>query len=298
MNDLKIFNNKEFGQVRTLIIDGEPWFVGKDIAEALGFKNPRQGLATNVADEDKGVHSVDTPSGTQQMTIINESGLYALIFGSKLESAKRFKHWVTSEVLPVIRQTGGYVNDDDLFINTYLPFADDTVKTMFKAALATTRHQNEIILKQKEEIANQKKTITAQEKEISHKDEVNKGLVKDISLAEKRQILNRVVRKGAGKDSIAKRWGALYREFEQKYHMNLGRRIDGYNDGCDEFNERNKDIIKSKQTAKRKKVKTKVEYIDIVLNQIPDLYDLACKLYENDVTALVKELYDVINPEC
>ena len=108
----KIFNNKEFGQIRTLIIDGEPWFVGKDIAEALGFKNPRQGLATNVADEDKGVHSVDTPSGTQQMTIINESGLYALIFGSKLESAKRFKHWVTSEVLPVIRQTGGYVNEN------------------------------------------------------------------------------------------------------------------------------------------------------------------------------------------
>lgn len=108
MHELQIFNNEEFGEVRTVVIEGEPWFVGKDVAEALGFKNPRQGLATNVTDEDKGVHSVDTPSGTQQMTIINESGLYALIFGSKLESAKRFKHWVTSEVLPTLRKTGAY----------------------------------------------------------------------------------------------------------------------------------------------------------------------------------------------
>lgn len=95
----------EFGAIRTIIIENEPWFVGKDVAEALGFKNPRQGLSTNVADEDKGVHSVDTPSGTQQMTIINESGLYSLILSSKLPSAKRFKHWVTSEVLPAIRKT-------------------------------------------------------------------------------------------------------------------------------------------------------------------------------------------------
>lgn len=108
MNELQIFNNEEFGTVRTVTIDNEPWFVGKDVAEALGYKNTRQALATNVMDEDKGVHSVDTPSGIQQMTIINESGLYALIFGSKLESAKRFKHWVTSEVLPSIRKTGSY----------------------------------------------------------------------------------------------------------------------------------------------------------------------------------------------
>ena len=108
MNELQIFNNEEFGTVRTITIDNEPWFVGKDVAEALGYKNTRQALATNVMDEDKGVHSVDTPSGIQQMIIINESGLYALIFGSKLESAKRFKHWVTSEVLPSIRKTGSY----------------------------------------------------------------------------------------------------------------------------------------------------------------------------------------------
>ncbi len=111
-NELEIFKNEEFGEVRTLTIDGEPWFVGKDIATALGYKNTRQAISTNVDIEDKGVHSVDTPSGKQNMSIINESGLYALIFGSKLESANRFKHWVTSEVLPSIRKHGAYMTNE------------------------------------------------------------------------------------------------------------------------------------------------------------------------------------------
>lgn len=112
MNGLQIFVSKEFGEIRTVTIDNEPWFVGKDVATALGYKNTRQAILTNVMDEDKGVHSVDTPSGKQEMTVINESGLYALIFGSKLDSAKRFKHWVTSEVLPSIRKHGMYAVDE------------------------------------------------------------------------------------------------------------------------------------------------------------------------------------------
>lgn len=112
MNEIKIFRNEEFGEIRTVTIDGEPWFVGKDIATALGYKNTRQAISTNVDTEDKGVHSVDTPSGKQNMSIINESGLYALIFGSKLESAIRFKHWVTSEVLPSIRKHGAYMTNE------------------------------------------------------------------------------------------------------------------------------------------------------------------------------------------
>lgn len=109
MNELKIFENPEFGKIRTVAIDGEPWLVGKDVALVLGYKNPRQALATNVDAEDRGVHSVDTPSGAQEMTVINESGLYALVLGSKLPKAKQFKRWVTSEVLPSIRKTGGYM---------------------------------------------------------------------------------------------------------------------------------------------------------------------------------------------
>lgn len=109
MNELKIFENPEFGKIRTVAIDGEPWLVGKDVALVLGYKNPRQALATNVDAEDRGVHSVDTLSGTQEMTIINESGLYSLVLSSKLPKAKQFRRWVTSEVLPSIRKTGGYM---------------------------------------------------------------------------------------------------------------------------------------------------------------------------------------------
>ena len=108
MNELQVFTNPEFGQVRTLTIEEEPWFVGKDVAVALGYESPRAAVSKKVDPEDKGVSEMETPSGKQQMTIINESGLYALIFGSKLESAKRFKHWVTHEVLPAIRKTGSY----------------------------------------------------------------------------------------------------------------------------------------------------------------------------------------------
>lgn len=108
MNELQIFNNEEFGEIRTVTIDNEPWFVGKDVAEALGYAEPRSAVSKKVEECDRGVAEMETPSGKQKMTTINESGLYALIFGSKLESAKRFKHWVTSEVLPSIRKTGGY----------------------------------------------------------------------------------------------------------------------------------------------------------------------------------------------
>ena len=103
-----IFNSEEFGDVRTVTINGDPWFVGKDVAAALGFTNPRDAISTHVFDEDKGVESIDTLGGKQKMTVINESGLYALVFGSRLKSAQRFKHWVTSEVLPAIRKTGSY----------------------------------------------------------------------------------------------------------------------------------------------------------------------------------------------
>lgn len=108
MNELQIFNNEEFSDIRTVTIDNEPWFVGKDVAEALGYAEPRSAVSKKVEECDRGVAEMETPSGKQKMTTINESGLYALIFGSKLESAKRFKHWVTSEVLPSIRKTGGY----------------------------------------------------------------------------------------------------------------------------------------------------------------------------------------------
>lgn len=108
MNELQIFNSEEFGDIRTVTIDNEPWFVGKDVAGSLGYKDTADALKKHVAEEDKLTRCFADSGQNRQMYIINESGLYALIFGSKLESAKRFKHWVTSEVLPAIRKTGSY----------------------------------------------------------------------------------------------------------------------------------------------------------------------------------------------
>lgn len=107
-NTLRVFNAPEFGEIRTLEADGAPWFVGRDVALALGYSNTRDALAKHVDPEDKGGAQIATPSGEQTMTIINESGLYSLIFSSKLPVAKQFKRWVTSEVLPAIRRTGTY----------------------------------------------------------------------------------------------------------------------------------------------------------------------------------------------
>lgn len=108
MNDIKIFENPEFGKVRTIVIDNEPWFVGKDVAEILGYSQPSVAISKKVDDDDKGISKMETPGGEQNTIIVNESGLYSLILSSKLPTAKKFKHWVTSEVLPSIRKTGSY----------------------------------------------------------------------------------------------------------------------------------------------------------------------------------------------
>lgn len=109
MNEIQIFNSPEFGEIRTVVIDNEPWFVGKDVAMALNYNEPHKAIQRHIEEDDRTKHPVtDLVGRSQEVWIINESGLYALIFGSKLESAKKFKRWVTSEVLPSIRRTGGY----------------------------------------------------------------------------------------------------------------------------------------------------------------------------------------------
>lgn len=113
MNDLQVFKNPEFGTVRTVEVNGEPWLVGKDVAEALGYERPTDAARKRVDPEDRGVAKIETPSGIQEMTIINESGLYSLVLSSKLPGAKKFRRWVTAEVLPTIRKTGGYAIPKD-----------------------------------------------------------------------------------------------------------------------------------------------------------------------------------------
>lgn len=146
MNEFKIFTYQQKLNVRTVIKDGELWFVGKDVCIALGYANPRKAIDDHVYEEDKyqgdGVTIRDSIGRSQTPTIINESGVYALVFGSNLPSAKEFKHWITHEVLPTIRKTGGYVANDELFVNTYLSGADDATKLLFKGTLEAVRKMN------------------------------------------------------------------------------------------------------------------------------------------------------------
>lgn len=147
MNEMMVFNNPEFGSVRTVCIDGEPWLVGKDVAEILGYKETAKAIRTHVDDDDKGVSILDTPGGKQQYIVINESGFYSLVLSSKLPTAKKFKRWVTAEVLPTIRKTGGYVANEDVFAETYLPFADEPIKQLFRIQCRVINQLNERIRK-------------------------------------------------------------------------------------------------------------------------------------------------------
>lgn len=129
MNDLQLFNNPEFGAVRAVEVDGEPWFVGKDVAQALGYNDTDQALRKHVDDEDKLTRRFDGSGQGRSMTTINESGLYSLVLSSKLPGAKKFKRWVTAEVLPTIRKTGGYQLPKD-YPSALRALADATEKLL------------------------------------------------------------------------------------------------------------------------------------------------------------------------
>lgn len=142
MNELQIFKNEEFGEVRTVTIDGDPWFVGKDVASALGYANASKAVSTHINEEDRILKTLEADSQNgnvvkTQTALINESGLYSLILSSKLSSAKRFKHWVTSEVLPSIRKHGVYAVDELL--------ADPDMAIKAFTALKEEREKNKLL---------------------------------------------------------------------------------------------------------------------------------------------------------
>ncbi len=161
MNNLQIFKNQDFGEVRTVTINDEPYFVGKDVAEILGYSNSRKALGDHVDDEDKDVTKCYTLGGTQDLAVINESGLYALILSSKLPRAKQFKHWVTSDVLPAIRKHGAYATEE-LIANPDLAIA------AFKA-LKEEREQNR---KLEQKVAVQTQQISEMAPKVSYYDVV------------------------------------------------------------------------------------------------------------------------------
>ena len=260
MDNLQVFTKDEFGTIRTVQMNGEPYFCMVDICKALDLNNISQARTRLREDGVITNEVIDSMGRKQKANFINESNMYKLVFQSRKESAEKFTDWVTAEVLPTIRKTGGYVNSDELFINTYLPFADENTKTMFCQTLKTVREQNEIIQKQ--------------QKEIMHKEDVIIGLVEDIDLTTKRQRITQIVRH-CEKKNYQERYRLLYDEFSRKYHCDLKYRMEN-------------DILKPK-------AKNTMDYIDRRMNMIPQLYEIACKLFENDVEALKAEWESVIS---
>ena len=256
-----VFTHPQFGTVRTVEISGEPWFVGKDVATALGYANPSNAVSVHVDKEDKTSYLIQVSGSNYKANtaLINESGLYALILSSKLPSAKDFKHWVTAEVLPSIRKTGGYVNpsQSDLFLNTYLPFADQNTRLLFKTTLDTIQQQNN--------------TIQQQNHTISHQEDIIRNLTSDIPLADKRQILNRIVRFGGSPHT---RWPFLYREFDNKFHMNTKVQLEHYNE------------------THKPKLQNRLDYIEHI-GMFNDLAEIACVIFGPDIEKLSAQYYEI-----
>ena len=202
-NEMQLFENAEFGKIRTLVLDGEPWFVGKDVAMALGYKNTKDALFKHVDSCDKIMGSQNaTPSimdnmGREQYpTWINESGLYALIFGSKLESAKRFKRWVTSEVLPAIRKTGSY----NLTPQNHMELMFQDMKMEWKLVYAQINNLSDVVEKQNKQFTQVVDNMT-------------------LTTVQQRKIYS------AGKDRISELLGgahsAEYKKKSRKYFVNM-----------------------------------------------------------------------------
>ena len=257
-----VFTHPQFGNLRTVEIDGVVWFVGKDVAEALGYSNTSKAIITHVADEDKIIKMLPNSQNGKTIGktyIINESGLYSLILSSKLPSAKEFKHWVTAEVLPSIRKTGGYVNpsQSDLFLDTYLPFADQSTRLLFKTTLDTIQQQNN--------------TIQQQNHTISHQEDIIRNLTSDIPLADKRQILNRIVRFGGSPHT---RWPFLYREFDNKFHMNTKVQLEHYNE------------------THRPKLQNRLDYIEHI-GMFNELAEIASVIFGPDIEKLSAQYYEI-----
>ena len=254
--ELKIFNNQEFGQVRVSFINNEPWFVGKDVAEVLGYKNTAKAIRDHVDIEDKLGERIVLSGQNRETILINESGLYSLIISSKLSKAKEFKRWVTSEILPSIRKHGMYAVDE------LLDNPDLLIETATRLKL-----EREARLKAEQEV----KQLSAT---VEYKEAIVEGLVANISIAEKQQRINQIVKSSQG--NYSERWRLLYAEFDRKHHMDTKTRLNN--------------AISRKEV---KKSTSRVAYICNELGMTNELYELACKLFENDKEKLMKEMWTV-----
>lgn len=261
--EVTVFKNlvhPEFGELRTVEISGEPWFVGKDVATALGYSDTFGALKKHVDAADKQNcqnDSFDTPRG---MTIINESGLYALILSSKLPSAKEFKHWVTSEVLPSIRKNGAYIRNQE-----NMTPAEIVARGLIAA--------QKIIEEREKEIAHLNNRCGRLTQTIAEKQDVINAISRNVPAPTKRMMLNRVMRRRSP-ELAQSRWSYLYARFDEIYHKNVKIRMKNYN-----------------AEPGHRKCYSILDFIEKVLNMLDELYDLAVKLFESDFTQLMQEMH-------
>lgn len=217
--EVTVFKNPvhpEFGNLRTIEIDGEPWFVGKDVAAALGYTKERNALDKHVDKDDALKRGVtDSMGRTQQMIIINESGLYSLILSSKLPSAKEFKHWVTSEVLPSIRKNGAYIRNQE-----NMTPAEIVARGLIAA--------QKIIEEREKEIAHLNNRCGRLTQTIAEKQDVINAISRNVPAPTKRMMLNRVMRRRSP-ELAQSRWSYLYARFDEIYHKNVKIRMKNYN---------------------------------------------------------------------
>ena len=255
-SNIQIFENNDFGQIRVVERDGEPWFVAADVCRALDVVNSRDAVARLDVDEKNTVVLTDGTPGNPQKTIVNEPGLYTLILGSRKPEAKAFKRWITHEVIPTIRKTGAYFTRKP---DSYM--IDDPIE---RAKRWIEEAQERLALQE---------TVNEQRKEIEYKENIIIGFVEDIDLATKRQRINQIIKHNVrGGALIAARWEMLYKEFEMKYHVNLKARIES-----------------DTYANIKPKLKNKMDLIDRGMGMTAELFEIACKLFENDVDELKKE---------
>ena len=209
-NKIKIFENPDFGKVRTVEVNGEPYFVGKDVTDILGYSNSSKALADHVDEEDKLNNESLSSLGQRGGWLINESGLYSLILSSKLSKAKEFKRWVTSEVLPTIRKMGGYISNSELMVSTYFGNIPVEQQTLVKGLFDN---------------------IIAQQTKINTLTTTNEVLTTDILSWADRPLVNALVRRYAGyacDGNFGSAWIEFKKELLYKYSININARITAY----------------------------------------------------------------------
>lgn len=266
--EVKVFKNPvhpEFGDLRVIEISDELWFVGKEVAEILGYKDTAKALRVHVDGDDRRLVKVDEMAtldikSNYGLTIINESGLYSLILSSKLPSAKEFKHWVTSEVLPSIRKNGAYIRNQE-----NMTPAEIVARGLIAAQKIIEEREKEIV-----HLNNRCGRLT---QTIAEKQDVINAISRNVPAPTKRMMLNRVMRRRSP-ELAQSRWSYLYARFDEIYHKNVKIRMKNYN-----------------AEPGHRKCYSILDFIEKVLNMLDELYDLAVKLFESDFTQLMQEMH-------